>query len=85
VESGHCSRCPGRDNARQQIYNFASSKPTMNRYMSSAPQLTYGGGAYGSVPDYPYACPDCAKSFQQLSQLLQHQDAKHNITRLLGY
>jgi hypothetical protein len=57
----------------------------MQPYMSSAPQLTYGGGAYGAVPDYPYTCPDSAKSFPQLSQLLQHQDAKHTSTRLLGY
>lgn len=86
VESGYCSGCRGRDNARQQIYNFASSKSTMKPYMTSVPRLTNGGGgSYGAVPDYPYKCPSCAKSFQQLSQLLQHKDAKHNSTHLLGY
>jgi hypothetical protein len=52
VESGYCSGCRGHDNARQQIYNFASLKPTMKPNMNSVPQLTYGG-SYGAIPHCP--------------------------------
>jgi hypothetical protein len=38
-----------------------------------------------SVPDFPYQCRQCAKSFRQPSQLMQHQDNKHNNTRMLQY
>eukprot|EP00538_Stauroneis_constricta_P011852 CAMPEP_0119562582 /NCGR_PEP_ID=MMETSP1352-20130426/20900_1 /TAXON_ID=265584 /ORGANISM="Stauroneis constricta, Strain CCMP1120" /LENGTH=172 /DNA_ID=CAMNT_0007611019 /DNA_START=145 /DNA_END=663 /DNA_ORIENTATION=- len=86
VESGFCSGCPGADNARQQIYDFASSKSHMRRYMTDVPQLEYGDYDYdNSVPDKPYYCPQCGSSFRQLSQLLQHQDNKHgNRMRLMG-
>ena len=84
VESGFCSGCQGRDNARQQIYNFASQQRQMQRYMDT-PLLTNGGYNDSYVPDFPYHCPDCSKSFRQLSQLLQHQDQKHNQTRMLTY
>lgn len=85
VESGYCTGCLGADNARDQIYRFASGQRSMNRYMTEAPRLTYGDGSYGGVPDTPYHCPDCSKSFRQLSQLLQHQDQKHNNTRMISY
>lgn len=85
VESGYCTGCLGQDNARQQIYQFASAQIGMRPYMSSVPQLTYGGSSHGAAPEYPYSCNECNKQFRQLSQLMQHQDAKHNNTRLLGY
>lgn len=86
VESGYCSGCLGADNAREQIYRFASSQRSMNRFMTDRPLLTNGGrNGGGPAPDYPYCCPECSKSFRQLSQLLQHQDNKHGNRRMLGY
>jgi DNA-directed RNA polymerase subunit RPC12/RpoP len=84
VESGYCTGCRGVDNARNQIYKFASSKPQMQHYLHDVPMLT-NGGSTNYVPDFPYNCPDCSKAFRQLSQLLQHQDQKHSNHRLLGY
>ena len=84
VESGYCSGCYGRDNARQQIYDFARSQSGMQPYLSGTPMIT-NGGYHDSVPDFPYQCTACAKSFRQLSQLLQHQDQKHGrYTRQIG-
>lgn len=87
VESGYCSGCRGQNNARQQIYEFASRQNGMSRFMTERPQLTYGDwhNNYGNVPEFPYKCPDCSKSFRQLSQLLQHNDQKHGQMRMLGY
>ncbi len=89
VESGFCSGCRGSENARQQIYNFASQQTQMRRYLTETPMLTYGGYENNrAVPDFPYECRDCNKAFRQLSQLLQHQDQKHGnygIGRALTY
>jgi len=86
VETGRCRGCPGVDNARNQIYQFANSQRSMGRYLTETPMLEYGGGyGGGGVPDYPYHCPECSKSFRQLSQLLQHQDNKHNNSRMISY
>jgi DNA-directed RNA polymerase subunit RPC12/RpoP len=80
VESGYCSGCLGADNARQQIYNFASQQQQLQSYLSAVPRLTNGRDQDNSVPDLPYRCPDCGKSFRQMGQLLQHQDNKHGNT-----
>ena len=88
VESGYCTGCKGEDRARQQIYEFAQRQRKMQPYMNGTPLLTNGGGHNnrgGGVPDFPYQCRQCAKSFRQLSQLMQHQDNKHNNTRMLQY
>ncbi len=87
VESGYCRGCRGQGNARQQIYEFAAKTGKMNHYMTETPMLTYGnhGVTYGDVPDFPYHCPQCNKSFRQLSQLMQHQDNKHGNHNMLGY
>ncbi|KAL9184069.1 hypothetical protein ACHAXT_002155 [Thalassiosira profunda] len=84
VESGYCRGCAGADNARQQIYQYAQSKRAMQPYMTGTPLLT-NGGYHDRVPDLPYQCRECAKSFRQLSQLMQHQDQKHNNLRMLQY
>ena len=76
VESGYCTGCRGQDNARQQIYDFASGQRKMNQYMT--PMLEYDGYGSNQVPDFPYQCQPCGKMFRHLSQLLQHQDQKHN-------
>jgi Zinc finger, C2H2 type len=87
MESGYCRSCQGKDFARQQIYDFATKQGAMRPYLTTSyPLLTNGGGHNNVVPDLPYHCPDCSKSFRQLSQLLQHQDQKHNDQRrLIGY
>ena len=87
VESGYCRGCRGRDNARQQIYEFASKHGSMNQYLTQIPLLENGGGGRsGAVPDFPYRCPECNKSFRNLGQLMQHQDNKHNNHRnFIGY
>lgn len=85
VESGYCTGCRGQDNARQQIYEYARRQSGMQPYLNGTPLLT-NGGYNNSVPDFPYQCTVCAKSFRQLSQLLQHQDQKHGrYTRQIGY
>jgi hypothetical protein len=85
VESGYCTGCNGKDNARQQIYGLATKLRGMQPYMTGTPLLTNGGHNYGGVPDFPYQCQQCAKSFRHLSQLMQHQDNKHNNRRMLQY
>jgi DNA-directed RNA polymerase subunit RPC12/RpoP len=85
VESGYCSKCLGSENARAQIYRFASGKSQMNRFMTNTPLLTNQSNDFAGVPDLPYHCTDCNKSFRQMSQLLQHQDSKHDSNRLLTY
>jgi DNA-directed RNA polymerase subunit RPC12/RpoP len=52
VESGYCNGCRGVDNARNQIYQFASSKPQMQHYLNGRPMLTNGSNTNG-VPDFP--------------------------------
>jgi DNA-directed RNA polymerase subunit RPC12/RpoP len=85
VESGFCRGCKGQANARQQIYDFASRQRAMRPHMSDVPLLENGGRGGQGVPDFPYCCAECSKSFRQLSQLLQHQDQKHGNRRLLTY
>ena len=87
VESGYCSGCQGKDRARKAIYDFAQSQKALRRYMTDAPRLTNGSGYdHGGVPDKPYHCQECSKSFRQMSQLLQHQDQKHKVQpRMIGY
>ena len=83
VESGSCSSCRGKDNARKQIYRFASNQRKMQRFLTNTPLLTNGSNDDYHVPEYPYRCPECSKPFRQLSQLLQHQDNKHRRNHML--
>ena len=76
VESGSCPGCLGKENARDQIFRFASSKGQMQQFIT--PMLEYQGNGHSGTPDFPYCCHPCNKYFRQLSQLLQHQDQKHN-------
>lgn len=80
VESGHCTGCVGSDNAREQIYRYASSQRAMRPYIRNVPMITNGGNDNYRAPDFPYQCQECSKSFRQLSQLLQHRDSKHTYT-----
>jgi len=87
VESGSCTGCRGQGNARQQIYKFATAQQSMRRFVAGGqPMLTNGNDCNNnSIPDFPYHCPQCSKSFRQLSQLLQHNDQKHNQHNMIGY
>jgi len=88
VESGYCTGCVGKDNARAQIYEYVSKAAPMRQFLTNAPMIGYDYGNHDrSVPDFPYKCPDCNKMFKQLSQLMQHQDQKHNeqMTLRIGY
>mmetsp|Transcript_27794 Transcript_27794/g.59433 ORF Transcript_27794/g.59433 Transcript_27794/m.59433 type:complete len:178 (+) Transcript_27794:275-808(+) len=80
VESGFCRGCRGSDNAREQIYKFALQQRGMRQFMTDHPMLTNGNNnrRSGGVPDYPYECRLCNRAFRQMSQLLQHNDQKHN-------
>ena len=84
IESGYCRGCRGQDNARKQIYNFVQRNAGGNNpLLLNGGNHAYGGG--GLVPDFPYQCQECAKSFRHLSQLMQHMDQKHNRLKMLGY
>ena len=83
VESGACPKC-NKASARQQIYQFASAQVQMKRYMPHL-LLTNVGYNDSGVPDFPYHCPDCNIGFRNASQLLQHQDHKHNSNRMLTF
>ncbi|KAI2499137.1 zinc finger protein [Fragilaria crotonensis] len=77
VESGSCTGCRGQANARDQIYKYASAKGQMQQFIST-PMLEYQGYTNTGTPEFPYHCQPCNKKFRQMSQLLQHQDQKHN-------
>ena len=48
VESGSCSGCQGRDNARRQIYNFARQQQSMQGFMN--------GLMGGIIMEFPTIC-----------------------------
>jgi len=88
VESGFCTGCRGQDNAREQIYKFANAQNSMRRFIAGGQQMLTNGNDYNnnSIPNFPYQCPQCYnKSFRHLSQLLQHNDQKHNQRNMIGY
>lgn len=84
VESGYCTGCVGRDNAREQIYKFASGTRQMQQFVTQHPMLEYGDYTDSGVPDYPYQCPQCDTCYRNLSQLMQHQDQRHGNQLRLG-
>eukprot|EP00092_Neocalanus_flemingeri_P002738 GFUD01002931.1.p1 GENE.GFUD01002931.1~~GFUD01002931.1.p1 ORF type:complete len:158 (+),score=31.98 GFUD01002931.1:124-597(+) len=73
VESGSCSGCKGKENARQQIHNFIASKKESRGLLANTPALEWAGAGTGRVPDLPYKCQECSKKFRQVSALMQHQ------------
>ena len=74
VESGFCSGCYGKDNARGQIYNFVSHNAPNLR----APMIKYDQYEDASLPEKPYRCKYCQRLFGQLSSLMNHQADKHS-------
>lgn len=83
VESGFCPSCPGRDNARTEILRFATQQRQLNPFLTGRKLLSNGEGM--QVPDFPYQCTQCNRYFRDMSALLQHQDQKHNQTKLLTF
>eukprot|EP00092_Neocalanus_flemingeri_P002502 GFUD01002678.1.p1 GENE.GFUD01002678.1~~GFUD01002678.1.p1 ORF type:complete len:455 (+),score=121.94 GFUD01002678.1:47-1366(+) len=80
IESGSCSQCKGRDVARENIYQFVSKQAT--HLLTARPQLTYSGSGASclTVPEKPYACSHCEKTFVNVSSLMQHQADKHGLS-----
>jgi hypothetical protein len=74
VESGYCSGCPGKDNARQQIYQFAQTQG-QQLLGDRAPVVQLDRHGKPVVPDKPYGCSGCGKHFAALSSLMNHKRA----------
>lgn len=86
VESGSCVGCPGAENARQQIYNFARSHGATQSLLT--PMLMDRPVSSLDAGDKPYQCKRCLKTFRHMSSLMQHTKDKHyeDVPRLaLGY
>jgi hypothetical protein len=78
VESGYCSGCLGKDHARSSIYRFVSR----NAAGLCAPMIEYGSfGAVNEVPDRPYRCTYCSKTFTMLSAQMNHEGDVHRHDR----
>jgi uncharacterized C2H2 Zn-finger protein len=82
VEGGTCTACLGRDNARQQVYQFAQQHSGMlmlGDRTPIAPILQLDAHGNTVVPEKPYACPTCGKTFKNLSSQMDHQNAKGHL------
>lgn len=78
VESGYCTGCLGADNARTQIHKYVSVRaPTL-----CVPMIENGDSGQG-VPDRPYRCTYCSKSFKHLSAQMNHEGDVHKNDRNL--
>ncbi|KAL7576683.1 hypothetical protein ACA910_005610 [Epithemia clementina (nom. ined.)] len=89
-KAGYCRGCRGKDTARQEIYNYASSKKEMKRYLTlnNVPMIEDGGHSYRNektMPDKPYYCLECQKNFRNLSQFLVHKNQKHGNRRMITF
>jgi DNA-directed RNA polymerase subunit RPC12/RpoP len=78
VESGYCAGCLGKDHARAQIHQFVTHNAP--RLCVPAIENGYGGGG---VPDRPYRCTDCGKTFASLSAQMNHEGDVHGNNRRL--
>lgn len=78
VESGYCSGCRGKDFARTKIHQFM----TQNAPIFLAPMIENGPGSAG-VPDRPYRCTCCSKTFTSLSAQMNHEGDVHGNDRRL--
>ena len=75
VEGGSCTACLGQDNARRQIYQFAQQHSGMLMLGDRTPILQLDAWGNTVVPDNPYACQTCNKTFKNLSSQMDHQNA----------
>ena len=77
VESGFCTGCRGKDNARAAIHGFvAHNAPHLRNKM-----IGYDGNYSSDVPDLPYACTYCRKAFGSLSSMMNHEEDVHRNVR----
>lgn len=78
VESGYCSGCRGSELAKSSIYDYVSSRaPTL-----CVPMIE-NGYTSRSVPDHPYRCTKCSKTFSRLSSQMNHENDVHGDNRKL--
>lgn len=76
VESGYCTACRGQETALRQIHRYVSR----NAPQLCTPMLEYGSRCSG-VPDQPYRCTYCNKSFRLLSAQMNHENDVHGNDR----
>jgi len=82
VESGACPGCPGRDRARKVIYDFIGSRQETQHMLKDVAKLEYHGGSRRGnqdVPELPYQCNQCKKTFKHVSSLMQHEQSSHKM------
>lgn len=94
-ESGHCSSCPGMDNARKTMYSFARQKESAagadGMFTSGQRLLAFGGdGELDWTAGYVnggknYHCPSCSKAFVTMNSMLQHVQSKEECRQRGGY
>eukprot|EP00729_Bicosta_minor_P013452 gene13452-19883_t len=84
VESGSCSGCRGtRNQAASHIYRFAQQHAPGTLHRS---QMMLENGGSESMPDEPYGCRQCGRTFRQLSSMMQHsQDAHGSGLQQIGW
>merc|ERR1712142_715304 len=77
VESGSCIKCRGKENAREKIYKFIATHQESRGLLAERPALTRYGECVSEVPERPYVCKSCDRTFVHLSGLMQHQEASN--------
>ena len=80
VESGYCQACRGSDNAHEQISRFVSR----NAPGLLAPMLEYDSHHNNDLPQRPYRCTYCSKTFAHLSSQMNHEADVHDNNRRLN-
>lgn len=94
-ETGYCTGCPGRENARKAAYDLVRQRSGADQFLSNPRMLTYDGEPRGGWQsgDKNYRCPSCSREFEALGSLMQHQEnraqcrsgASHARNLSLGY
>ena len=73
-ESGACTACKGKSNARRVAYDMIRQQHHSSKFLTNPLMLTNGDSRDGGSDEngYNYRCPACSKSFKLLSALMQH-------------
>jgi hypothetical protein len=74
AESGQCTECYGKENAREQIYDRVHEDFSLQRFLNEPDEDMY---ASDGVPEFPYTCYLCHFRYRDFGPLLQHLDHKH--------
>jgi len=73
-ESGACSACKGKNNARRAAYDIVSQQPGGSNFIVQ--RITDGERSGAWTPDgHNFKCPSCKKKFGTVSALMQHQQS----------